>query len=699
MTNKLVVVSLTLALLAFMVAWIDSKTDSLESALSGRVVFELQDVDVVSQGLTLDFQEGFTLTESPTGEGNVGLEIVEANLKAVDVAGDEECLTYEATGGDFEWQACGGAGAQNLFETIDAPAGTDPVADSATDTLQLLTSAGTLTITGNSGADSLDFDIADNSILEVHLKAVDEAGDEECLTYESTVGDFEWQACGSGVGHAILDGAVHTDSVADGVTRGSLIYGNSTPKWDELVVGGADTFLRTDGTDVAWSTITLGTNTIGNYAAGDGEAGNATGLVCTDCVDGTDLADTITLDANLQIDTGTYGVIFQINNPSSEGVEINGTGAFTSDLLHVHQHTGNPTGGNALHVEATDPDINPILYLGSLDTDFTAELVSFYISAVDDDDTDWIPLRIQDDSGGTPDTIFEIGWNGAVTAINVTSGEDPGHTHTGFSISGLDFSDDLNLVCGTHITCSGDTINVDDVFILIAGDTVTGTLTFDDGVGASPQLTFNPQTGTSWSLFVEDTTDDLQIESNTSSTESVDIINSGAGVANLTVEGTISGTNVTSGENPGHTHTGTSISGLDIGDDTNLAGGRSLSASGDGLDADPELYTDTKCIWFEDPTASDDFKSFWRNSTGNDLTLTELWAESDQTVTFMLQVDDGSPADVDSVDLAPAAGEAEDTSLDGDTTLAQSEELDLAITSVSGAPTWVSICWTFTWND
>lgn len=114
------------------------------------------------------------------------------------------------------------------------------------------------------------------------------------------------------------------------------------------------------------------------------------------------------------------------------------------------------------------------------------------------------------------------------------------------------------------------------------------------------------------------------------------------------------------------------------------------------LDAD---QTDTKCIWFEDPTAVDDFKSIWRNSTGNDLTLTELWAESDQTVTFMLQVDDGTPADIDSVDLAPAAGEAEDTSLDGDTTLAQSEELDLAITSVSGTPTWVSICWTFQWND
>lgn len=50
--------------------------------------------------------------------------------------------------------------------------------------------------------------------------------------------------------HAMLDGSVHTDSVADAVTRGSLIYGNSTPKWDELVIGTG--FLNGNGTDCAW---------------------------------------------------------------------------------------------------------------------------------------------------------------------------------------------------------------------------------------------------------------------------------------------------------------------------------------------------------------------------------------------------------------------------------------------------------------
>jgi hypothetical protein len=40
--------------------------------------------------------------------------------------------------------------------------------------------------------------IGNDKVLEVHLKAVNAATDEYCLTYESTTGDFEWQTCGGG---------------------------------------------------------------------------------------------------------------------------------------------------------------------------------------------------------------------------------------------------------------------------------------------------------------------------------------------------------------------------------------------------------------------------------------------------------------------------------------------------------------------
>jgi len=52
--------------------------------------------------------------------------------------------------------------------------------------------------------------------------------------------------------HNILS-AQHGDTLAAGVSRGSLIYGNATPKWAELVhPGAASRHLETDGTDIAW---------------------------------------------------------------------------------------------------------------------------------------------------------------------------------------------------------------------------------------------------------------------------------------------------------------------------------------------------------------------------------------------------------------------------------------------------------------
>lgn len=87
------------------------------------------------------------------------------------------------------------------------------------------------------------------------LSAVGAATNEHVLTKDTGTGNAIWKVTGGGVAaHAILDGTVHTDSVADGVTRGSLIYGNATPKWDELVIGAADTFLGSDSTDASWRT-------------------------------------------------------------------------------------------------------------------------------------------------------------------------------------------------------------------------------------------------------------------------------------------------------------------------------------------------------------------------------------------------------------------------------------------------------------
>lgn len=124
--------------------------------------------------------------------------------------------------------------------------------------------------------------------------------------------------------------------------------------------------------------------------------------------------------------------------------------------------------------------------------------------------------------------------------------------------------------------------------------------------------------------------------------------------------------------------------------------GRSLTQTGDDVVADVELYTDLKTIYFEDPTAADDFNTLFVAPIA--LTITKIHCESDQTVNFDLQIDDGTPADVNGSDIACTTF-ATDSSLAGDTTMAAGDRLDLALTSVSGTPTWVSISWEFTYDD
>lgn len=127
-----------------------------------------------------------------------------------------------------------------------------------------------------------------------------------------------------------------------------------------------------------------------------------------------------------------------------------------------------------------------------------------------------------------------------------------------------------------------------------------------------------------------------------------------------------------------------------------VTAGRSLTATGVTVDADAELYTDSKTLYFENPTASDDFKTIAVANTG--WTITSISCESDQTVNFDLQVDDGSPTGVNGSDIACTTF-ATDSSLAGDTTMASGDRLDLAITSVSGTPTWVSITFGYTKDE
>lgn len=234
---------------------------------------------------TDNYIENATHTGDVTGSGALTIgndKVLEAHLKAVNAAVDEDIATYEATTGDFEWHTpaelitagddISWTGATlNVADSwwnADADIAVDTISESkiafstacasgnhyylsgndlaceadanttytAGGTLLDLTSTtfsvneGTLTdtkactyevasglvcnstfLTGNesitlsgdvsgSGATAITTTIGANKVLESHLKSVNAATDEFCLTYESTTGDFEWQVCSAGSG-------------------------------------------------------------------------------------------------------------------------------------------------------------------------------------------------------------------------------------------------------------------------------------------------------------------------------------------------------------------------------------------------------------------------------------------------------------------------------------------------------------------
>lgn len=224
--------------------------------------------------------------------------------------------------------------------------------------------------------------------------------------------------------------------------------------------------------------------------------------------------------------------------------------------------------------------------------------------------------------------------------------------------------------------------------ITLTGDSGTDTIDIDFAADAGTDITADLEEETHASEHAESGADELNLEDlDTDCASDQFLRESSGGVACYTmVAAAIS-----------DLHANTDIT-ADLEEEAHCAehDGRSTTCSTEVLNADAELYTDTKCVWFEDPTADDDFKSLWTANIAG--TITGISCESDQTVDFDLQIDDGSPADINGSDITCTSW-AEDTTLGGDTSMGANEHMDLAITSVTDTPTWVSICWEFTYDD
>ena len=124
----------------------------------------------------------------------------------------------------------------------------------------------------------------------------------------------------------LLDGSNHTDTVAQTVSRGSLIYGDQTPKWNELNIGSGGSFLYSNGTDTSWLVYQVWNQSATNGVFITG-INNSTGVITTQTFKHNTLSPVNgTFITGIDNNTGVVSTLtFQVNNQSvTAGTVITG---------------------------------------------------------------------------------------------------------------------------------------------------------------------------------------------------------------------------------------------------------------------------------------------------------------------------------------------------------------------------------------
>lgn len=286
------------------------------SLLSIAIVFFAVMVALVDRnagGPLTDWYDDSTLIAQREG-GNfisgTGITVTSAD----DPANDRVSFTITATGG------------ANSFSTMDALTGTDPVADSATDTLVLTSTGGTLTITGDSATDTINFEAVD--LTCTGCLSATELG-------TSSVDTDELAANAVTAAKIVANAVDASEIAADAVGTSELDDGTDTPTAGECVVvasggiefeyvscsgaGGGDSIEIEDGDNAGTFTAIDTTARFDdsgdlNFTFADGGAGGP------DTVTATVRADSIALA------TDTTGA-FVADLTGGAGISVSGGGA------------------------------------------------------------------------------------------------------------------------------------------------------------------------------------------------------------------------------------------------------------------------------------------------------------------------------------------------------------------------------------
>lgn len=133
-----------------------------------------------------------------------------------------------------------------------------------------------------------------------------------------------------------------------------------------------------------------------------------------------------------------------------------------------------------------------------------------------------------------------------------------------------------------------------------------------------------------------------------------------------------------------------------------ITDGDFITKSSSTLHIDAEVTKRTTCFYLPQSLVSTSaaYRSVWRVPYANGMTATEIWCESDGTVPFAFENDDGSATNVDSGQITCNSSTNTDSTMSGgDAVFADGDRLDIVLGTVSGSPTFVAMCLEHTITD
>jgi hypothetical protein len=167
------------------------------------------------------------------------------------------------------------------------------------------------------------------------------------------------------------------------------------------------------------------------------------------------------LAADKTFNNAAKSVSFNFTNPSGQptydgAFEIQASGAFTGDLLHVHQHTGNPGYSDLAHIQADDADVLPLHVVAA------SSVAAVFTGAVE-----------AGDYYGGGSHLTGIPSTAAVAAIDFWSrtGTDVSPKNDGDSITGSTIT-----ATGPRFSVGGSTFVVNDGKVSMSSVQIAGTM-------------------------------------------------------------------------------------------------------------------------------------------------------------------------------------------------------------------------------